>query len=116
MERSLRNRLTFGTMMLAALFLLLWLDSGLQGWTRARDVPFGIGGIGILALLAVLLPLATMELAILFTAENVRPYRSISFIGSGALIAHAFCTQFNFFRPIAASTLAFIVVSVMLVA
>lgn len=116
MERSLRNRLTFGSMMLAALFLLLWLDYAIQTWTRSRDVPFGIGGIGILALLAVLLPLATMELAVLFTAENVRPYRSISFIGSGALIAHAFCTQFNFFRPIAASTLVFIVVSVMLMA
>jgi phosphatidate cytidylyltransferase len=76
--------------------------------------PFGVGGVGLLSILAVLLPLATVELAVLFTAENVRPYRAISFIGSGALIAHAFCTQFPFFRPIAASTLTFIIVGVML--
>lgn len=118
MERSLRNRLTFGPMMLAGLFLLLWLDHKLQEWTlplysyRGR----GVGGIGILFLLLVILPPATVELARLFTAERVQPYRLISFLGSGALVIHAFATQFRRFQPIAASTLAFIIVFVMLAA
>lgn len=116
MERSLRNRLIFGTMMLIGLFAVLWLDSAIQIWTRSTAVPFGVAGVGILVLLAIMLPAATMEIAFLFTAENIRPYRAITFAGSGALIAHAFSTQFVAFRPIAASTLMFIVISVMLAA
>jgi phosphatidate cytidylyltransferase len=138
MERSLRNRLTFGPMMLAALGLLLWLDDFLQyrtrGWyerhvrewyERHRDTidgrislpdigGGGVGGVGLLILLAIILPIAVRELATLFTAERIKPYRFIASLGSAALIVHAFLTQFPFFRPIAASTFAFIVVFIML--
>jgi phosphatidate cytidylyltransferase len=57
-----------------------------------------------------------LELARLFAAEHVhiRPYRRLAALGACALIVHAFATQFERFRPIAASTLAFIVVFVML--
>jgi len=122
MEKALRNRLTFGPLMLAALFLLLWLDDAAQRWTRpwmetryrAQGFRGGIGGIGILLLLAIVLPLATQELAILFTAERVRPYRFIATVGSSLLTLHAFLTQFPPFQPIAASSLAFIIVFIML--
>jgi phosphatidate cytidylyltransferase len=121
MERSLRNRLTFGPIMLAGLFLLLWLDHKAQQWTlgayRAHDgSPQGIAGLGILLMLLLILPGATIELARLFTAERVRPYRLLAALGAGALIAHAFATQFPRFQNIAASTLAFIIVFVMLAA
>ena len=76
----------------------------------------GVGGIGLLILLAMILPLAVQELAMLFTAEQVRPYRVIAAIGSSLLILHAFLTQFPPFQPIAASTLAFIIVFIMLAA
>ena len=109
MERSLRNRLTYGPLMLAGLFGLLWLDWYVQH-------RFGIRGVGILALLLIILPLATIELATLFAAERVRPYRFISTMGSGMLALHAFATQFEDFQRIAASTLAFIIVFVMLFA
>src|SRR5262245_45109550 len=116
MEKALRNRLTYGPLMLAALFLLLWFDDAAQRWTRSwmesryADENFrgGIGGIGFLVILAIILPFATAEIAVLFTAERVRPYRVISFLGSTALILHAFLTQFPPFQKIAASTLAFI--------
>jgi phosphatidate cytidylyltransferase len=62
------------------------------------------------------LPVATAELAMLFTAEKVRPYRTLSAVAAGLLVLHAFCTQFDWFRPVAASTFAFIVVFVMLAA
>ncbi|MDB5356816.1 MAG: hypothetical protein JWN24_3269 [Phycisphaerales bacterium] len=123
MEKALRNRLTFGPLMLGGLFLLLWLDHAAERWTRE---PFarathnpnraGIQGLGLLVLLILLLPLATRELAVLFTAEKVRPYRIIAALGSGALALHAFLTQFEWFSVIAASTLAFIVVFVMIAA
>jgi len=127
MERALRNRLTFGPLMLGALFLLLWIDSAAEEWTRpfmegvARRAGhhyngFGMGGIGLMVILLALLPIATDELATLFTAERVRPYRFIAAVGSGALMIHAFATQFYKFQPIAASTLAFIIVFVMLLA
>jgi phosphatidate cytidylyltransferase len=124
MEASLRNRLTFGPLMLAALFGLLWLDDAIQRWTRSwmetryASVQFrgGIGGIGILILLAIILPIATQELSILFTAERVRPYRLLAALGSGLLILHAFLTQFPPFRLIAASAFAFIIVFIMLAA
>jgi len=117
MEQSLKNRLKFGSMMLAGLFLLLWLDYAAQHWTRnPKSLPNGIGGIGLVILLLIITPTATTELATLFTAERVRPYRALSAAGSGLLILHAFTTQFDWFRPIAASTLAFIIVFVMLAA
>ncbi|HZL36927.1 MAG TPA: phosphatidate cytidylyltransferase [Tepidisphaeraceae bacterium] len=123
MEKALRNRLTFGPLMLAGLFLLLWLDHVAERWTRpwmdrATHNPHrpGIQGIGLLILLISILPLAVEELAVLFTAERVRPYRFIAGVGSGALTVHAFLTQFDWFEPIAASTLVFVIVFVMIVA
>ncbi|MGH9371010.1 MAG: hypothetical protein ACRD15_05710, partial [Vicinamibacterales bacterium] len=122
MERTLRNRLVFGSLMLAGLFLLLWLDHAAEQWTAdwaRRTFPgmrHGVGGIGLLLLLVIVLPLAVVELARLFTAENVRPYRTISALGSGALALHAFLTQFPPFKIVAASSMAFIVVFVMLFA
>ncbi len=95
--------------MLLGLFALLWLDDAAQRWT-------GIAGLGLLVLLLIILPVATVELAKLFTAERVRPYRVLSAVGSGLLILHAFATQFALFKPIAASTLAFIIVFVMIAA
>jgi phosphatidate cytidylyltransferase len=121
MEASLRNRLTYGPMMLAGLALILWVDHAAEGWTRGwmlhkYAVDRGVCGIGLMALLLLVVPPATIELATLFAAERVRPYRFISAAGSWALIVHAFLTQFPPFKPIAASTLAFIVVFVMLFA
>ena len=121
MERTLRNRLFFGSIMLLVLFALLWLDARAERWTRQWmldnfHVHHGIGGIGLMVILFLLLPPAVTELGALFTAEHVRPYRSIASIGSGALVLHAFLTQWPPFQPIAASTLAFIIVFVMLLA
>jgi phosphatidate cytidylyltransferase len=109
MEKALRNRLTYGPLMLFGLFLLLWLDSYIQRRT-------GIGGVGVVLLLLLILPLAMEELARLFTAEHVRPFRAISVLGSACLVLHGFATQFRKFQPIASSTLAFIIVFVMLLA
>lgn len=118
MERSLRNRLTFGPIMLVALFVLLWLDHKAQQWTMGvyeyRGEPRGLAGLGVLALLLIALPGAVIELAQLFAAERVKPYRLITAFGSGAMLFHAFATQFPRFQPIAASTLAFILVFVMM--
>src|SRR3982751_3228345 len=124
MEQALRNRLTFGPMMLGGLFLLLWLDSAAQGWTRewmqqryaAYSFRGGIGGLGLIVILTVINPIAIMEIATLFTAKHVRPYRIIAASGSFLLTLHAFLTQFPPFRPIAASCFAFIVVFIMLAA
>jgi phosphatidate cytidylyltransferase len=74
------------------------------------------GVIGLLALLLILLPPAAFELATLFAAERVRPYLVLAGIGSGALAVHAFATQFPRFQGISTSTLAFIIVFVMLLA
>src|SRR5438046_2064222 len=98
MEQSLKNRLTFGPLMLGSLLLLLWLDSAAQQWTQ-RWHPGGIGGLGLL-----------------FTAERIRPYRRFASTGAAVLVLHAFLTQFAWFQTIAASTLAFIIVFVMLLA
>ncbi len=116
MEQSLKNRLTWGPVMLAALFGLLAMDHYVQVWTRGSgpNAGLGIGGTGLLALLAIVIPLATVELTALFAAENVRPYRILAAAGSYALMAHAFMTQFEWFKPVAASILAFIIVGVML--
>ena len=107
--------------MLGALFLLLWLDDAAQRWTREwMQTRFGgrggVGGLGLLVLLAIILPLAVREIAVLFTAERIRPYRFIAAAGSSLLILHAFLTQFPPFQPIAASCLAFIIVFIMLFA
>jgi phosphatidate cytidylyltransferase len=116
MERSLRNRLTFGPIMLGGLFLLLWVDHAAEKWTlkwyeyRER----GVRGMGLLVLLMIILPGAVVELARLFTAERVKPYRVIAGFGCGALVVHAFATQFRQFTDIAAPVLAFIIVFVML--
>src|SRR5882724_6536345 len=98
MERTLRNRLFFGSLMLIGLFGLLWLDDVIdrstRHWMEAHfGVKYGIGGAGLMIVLLLMLPAATVELAYLFTAEHVRPYRSLSSIGSGALALHAFLTQ-----------------------
>jgi phosphatidate cytidylyltransferase len=119
MDSALRNRLTFGPLMLLGLFAILWLDH----WAQQRTVGIlvggqtmdrGVGGIGLCLLLLLLLPPATAELARLFTAESVRPYRLISVAGSAMLILHAFAQQFDYFRRIGTSSLAFIIVFVML--
>jgi len=125
MESALKNRLTFGPIMLLVLIGLLvfdhWAETRTAGWLT-NDPEFsgflnrGIGGIGLMILLMIVLPPATIELARLFAAENVLPYRWIAAFGSCGLVVHAFCTQFPKFQPIAASTLAFIVVFVMLAA
>jgi phosphatidate cytidylyltransferase len=121
METSLRNRLTFGPIMLAGLALVLVLDHNLQGWTRnwmkaTYGADRGVGGIGILFLLILILPLATREIGILFSAERVRPYPLIAGAGSAALVIHAFLTQFPPFKSVAASVLAFIVAFIPLLA
>jgi len=120
MEQALRNRLTFGPLMLAGLFLLLWLDHAVEHWTVGCIEPqlrgHGLAGTGLLALLLIILPVATLEVGALFTAERLASYRLIAVLGSGSLVVHAFLTQFRGFRPVAASTMAFIVVFVMLLA
>jgi len=123
MERSLRDRLIFGLIMMAALLALLWLDHLAEQWTRgwggrigADTQPAGIAGLGLLVLLIGLLPAAILELARLFTATHVQPSRLLASLGAAALVVHAFLTQFAAFQPVAASTLAMIVVGVMLLA
>jgi len=121
MEPALRNRLTFGPLMLLGLFLLLFLDERCQAWTRnwmqsRFHVEGGVGGCGLLFILLAINPIATRELATLFTAERVRPYRFIAGVGNALIILHAFLTQFPPFQPIAASSLAFIIVFIMLFA
>jgi phosphatidate cytidylyltransferase len=111
MEQSLKNRLTFGPMMLGGLFLLLWLDHAAQQWTHTH-----VHGIGLAILLLIILPIATVELAMMFTAERIRPYRVLTIIAASSLVLHGFCTQFDWFRPIASSSLAYVVVFVMLAA
>jgi phosphatidate cytidylyltransferase len=122
METSLRNRLTYGPIMLAGLFALLWFDDWTQyitrDWMEARYAHLnwrgGVGGVGLMILLAIILPLAIQELAVIFTAEQVRPYRMLAALGSGSLVVHAFLTQFPPFQKIATSTLAFVIVFIML--
>ena len=114
MEQALRNRLTYGPLMIAALLAMLYLD-----WWLEKTIHIGNikpRGVGILILLLLILPPAVYELANLFAAERVKPYRSIASLGCAALVIHAFLTQFTWFEPIATSTLAFIIVFVMLFA
>ena len=116
MEAALRNRLTYGSIMLLGLIALLCLDHYAQQWTISPAIPHGIGGIGLLVICLAMLPPATRELASLFAAVQVKPYRLISWIGSSALAIHAFATQFPRFQPYSTSTLAFIIVFVMIFA
>ena len=99
MEVSLRNRLTFGPLMLAALFGLLFLDHWVEVHTFGKvhdgGRPYGLGGVGLLITLLIILPPAIRELATLFAAEKVRPYRFIAATGAGSLVIHAFLTQFE---------------------
>jgi phosphatidate cytidylyltransferase len=121
METALRNRLTFGPIMLAGLFLLLGLDHAAERWP-ALTLPTSDGsgvrlrGIGIMLLFLAILPIAVREVATLFAAEQVKPYGSIAMLGGGSLVLHAFLTQFAWFQNIAASAMAFVIVFVMLFA
>jgi phosphatidate cytidylyltransferase len=124
MQESLRYRLTYGPLMMAALLILLYLDYWIelktQGWVVSTKfhppLQFGLAGVGLLLLMLILLPLAMTEMARLLTAENVRPYRFLAGLGSGLLALHAFLTQFSWFQNIAASTLVFIIVLTMILA
>jgi len=122
MEKALRNRLTFGSIMLAALLGLLyldwWIEQATRGWHFGSTTTqtSGLAGVGLFIALIVAAQPATQELAGLLTAENVRPYRFLAVMGSSLLALHAFLTQFVWFQPIAASTLAFIIVFIMLLA
>ena len=111
MEANLRNRLTFGPIMLAALLGVLVLD-----WWVEANTEDQIKGVGVFIVLALLVPLANLELARLFTAENVTPFKTIAALGGGLIVVHAFATQFDSFRPIAATTLALIMCGVPLAA
>jgi phosphatidate cytidylyltransferase len=106
--------------MLAALVGILYLDDRIEhwtaGWVHSPGGNYGVAGVGLFILLMLLLPLGTQELATLLAKEKVRPYRGIAGIGSGLLTLHAFMTQFGWFQPIAASTLAFVLVLVMILA
>lgn len=95
--------------MLIGLGLGLWLDHFIE-------VKTGVRGVGLLAMLLLVLPPATVELATLFAAEHVRPYRLLAAVGSNVLAIHAFLTQFDKFQPYGTSVLAFILVFVMLLA
>jgi phosphatidate cytidylyltransferase len=109
MQQSLRQRLSYGSLMLAVLLALLYFDY----WVERN---YHIAGVGLLILMIVLLPLATAEVGHLFVAEHVRPYKFLASLGSGLLAIHAFMTQFPWFQHIAASTLAFIIVFTMILA
>jgi phosphatidate cytidylyltransferase len=113
MKQELRNRLMLGPVMLLALLGVLWLDHAIQAWTLDA-VPGGVRGVGITVLLLLILPLGTRELATLFAAERVRPFRLIAVLGTSLLMLHAFATQFTRFQDISGSTFAAVVVGVML--
>ncbi len=116
MEKALRNRLTLGPLMLAFLFGVLWLDHAIESWTLHAGFNQGIRGAGVTVLLLLVLPLGTRELATLFAAERVRPFRLIAVLGTSLLMLHAFATQFLRFQDVSGSTFAAIVVGVMLLA
>lgn len=115
MDRALRNRLLIGPLLLGALLLALLFDHWIEEATRTDDW-IGLRGAGLVVLLLVVVPLATRELAALFAAERVGPARLTAVAGSGLIIIHGFLTQFDAFKPIAASSFASIIVVVMLVA
>ena len=107
-------------MMLAALFGLLYVDNFVERHTQGMVIdkghPYGLGGTGILVLMLIVVPLGIHELATMFAAEQVRPYRIFASGGAALLLVHGFLTQFDWFQPVATSTLAFLVVFVMLAA
>ena len=105
MDPNLKRRLTLGPVMLAVLGGVLLGDYFLEEAT-------GVKGLGVLALLLLVVPLANVELATLFTARNASPFKLIASLGGIAIVVHAFLTQFAGFKPIAASTLAFIMAAV----
>lgn len=109
MEANLRNRLTFGPLLLGGLLGILWLDWWLQHLT-------GIRGIGLLALLVAVLPLATIEVTRLFAAEQVRPYRTVAGLAGGLLVFHAFLIQFDPFSRWATPTLALLLTGIFIAA
>lgn len=115
LDPALRNRLTFGPLMLACLFGLLYLDFYTQKWTQHLH-PGGIGGVGILLLLWIVLPLSAIELARMFKAEQIRPSLAISILATTLLTLHGFLTQFDSFKPISTSTLAGVFAAVMITA
>jgi phosphatidate cytidylyltransferase len=116
MERALVNRLAFGSLMLLTLVGVFVLDHLAESWTRSDRFPAGIKGIGLALFLLMILPAAVVELARLFSAKHAKPYRFIAASATSCLIAHAFLTQFPWFHPIAASSLAFIIVLTMVFA
>jgi phosphatidate cytidylyltransferase len=102
--------------MLIGLAALMVLDHFGQVLTADRSfgAKGGIGGIGVAIMLWITMPIGTLELARLFTIENVRPYRFIAIAGTCSLIFHGWLTQFPAFQPVAASSMAFIIVGVMM--
>jgi len=121
MQEALRNRLTFGPIMLAGLGVLFILDAVIQNNTGSFMREHfghaqGLKGVGILILLIVVCPIATVELTRMFAAEHVRPYPVLAWLGASSLAMHAFLTQFAWFRPVAASVLMILVVFGMLAA
>lgn len=121
MDAALRNRLTFGPIMLAVLLGILYLDWAIERWTadwapHALNTIGGLKGTGVLVLMMLIVPPAITELTRLFAATHVTPFRTISTVGSLLLLGHGFATQFPDFKPIATSTLAFIIVGVMIFA
>lgn len=116
MEASLKNRLTYGPIMLLGLIAVFVCDHLSEKWTVCDRFPHGVKGICIALLLMTILPLATVELATLFSAKQAKPYRFISGASIVVLLLHAWLTQFPKFEPIAASSLAFIVVGTLLFA
>ena len=116
MESALRNRLTYGPLMLASLIGLLVLDHYVEVHTRGMFSSLdggGIKGSGLLVILLAIAPPAVIELARLFAAVQVRPYRLIASMGCSGLVLHAFALQFPLFGKISTSTLALILVFVM---
>ena len=103
--------------MLAALVGLLALDYYVELRTRGMfsflPADRGVAGTGLLLAMLAILPPATVELAALFSAVQVRPYRIIAGIGCNILVIHAFATQFPAFERIGTSSLALILVLVM---
>ena len=119
MQEALRNRLTYGPLMMAALLLMFWADNWIEVHTRGwvvgpRGATYGLSGVGIFLALMLVLPLGCRELATLFAAEKVKPYRLIAAGGTGLLTLHAFLTQFSWFQPVATTTLALCLVLVMI--
>ena len=109
MDANLRNRLTYGPVLLGGLLAVLYLDFFVERQGGPK-------GVGLLALLVLVLPLGNVELARLFAAENAKPFRVVSGVAGGLIVLHGFCTQFADFRPVATSTLALLIVAVPLAA